>query len=166
MHIEDIFEDLEAQFDAALQNEQRDTFTDNARAIEVCTLNQVKRDLIAPIIGDGFLAGLDAISPIWHVYPTKSLRNVVFHSEIDESLPKLRTFDIDLATFLDTIPTPCSVRWRIHGATEYLNSGKLHSMSGQFLFLYQANAMRPIAVPIHALEQLVIESVDNLNGDF
>lgn len=166
MHIEDIFEDLEAQFDAELQKSSRDTFTDNVRAIEVCTLNQVKRDLIAPILGDGFLAGLDVISPIWHVYPNKSLRNVVFHSEIDESLPKMRTVDIDLTTFLDSIPTPCSVRWRIHGAIEFLNSGQLHSLSGQFLFIYQVGATRPIAVPIVALEQLVIESVDNLNGDF
>jgi hypothetical protein len=34
------------------------------------------------------------------------------------------------------------------------------------MFIYVSGSSRPIAVPIAALGQLIIESVDNLNGDF
>lgn len=166
MHIEDIFEDLEAQFDAALHKSERDSFTDNVRALEICTVNQMKKDLIAPILGKEFLAGLDLVSPIWHVYPLRILRNIIFHSEVDESLPKLRNMGVDLETFIGTLPKPCSIRWRVQGANDFLSSGQLHSMSRQLLFIYQTGSPKPIAVPISALEQLSVESVDNLNGDF
>lgn len=166
MHIEDIFEDLEAQFDAAMQKSQRDSFTQNIRALEINTITQMKKDLIAPIIGNQFLAGLDSVSPVWHVYPMRVIRNVTFHSEIDESLPKLRTLSVSLERFIDSIPKPCSIRWRVAFAEDFLHTGQLHSATSSLLFIYTIGSVRPIAVPIAALEQLIIESVDNLNGDF
>lgn len=166
MHIEDIFEDLEALFDASLQKIQRDVHTENVRALEVQTTNHTTKELIAPIIGSEFLAGLDSLSPIWHIYPTGSVRRIRLHSQVDESLPKIRTVPIALETFLKSIPLPCAIRWRYAGVDEYLHQGSLHSIAHSLLFIYVFGASNPIAVPIHALGQLSIESVDNLNGDF
>ena len=69
MHIEDIFEDLEAQFSAATQVMKRDSFTEGAKSIEINTSLLNPRELIAPIIGVDFMAGLDSVAPIWHFAP-------------------------------------------------------------------------------------------------
>jgi len=166
MHIEDIFEDLEAQFAAASQTRVRDSITSGARAIEVNTASMVPKELIAPILGTDFLAGLDSVAPIWHIFPMRSVTKVLFHGEADQNLPKLRNFAIDFIGFLNSIPTPCSIRWRIAGSDSFIRVGQLHTVTGSLLFIYLKNAKRPIAVPIQALQMLSIESVDNLNGDF
>ena len=166
MHIEDIFEDLEAQFDASLHKVKHDAFTENVRAVEVQTTNHNTKELFAPIIGSEFLAGLDSLTPIWHIYPTRSVRKITLHNQVDESLPRLRVVSVKLETFLKTLPLPCAIRWRYAGTDEYLQQGNLHSISQNLLFIYVPGSSMPIAVPILALGQLSIESVDNLNGDF
>jgi len=166
MHIEDIFEDLEAQFDASLQRNQRDVYTDSVRAIQVQTANHSTKELFAPIIGSEFIAGLDSLTPIWHIYPTRSVRKITLHTEVDDSLPKLRFVPVKLDAFLKTLPLPCGIRWRFAGADEYLHQGTLHSIANNLLFVFVSGSSMPIAVPILGLGQLSIESVDNLNGDF
>lgn len=166
MHIEDIFEDLEAQFAAASETQNRDSFTENARALEVSTSLLAPRELIAPILGQDFIAGLDSVAPIWHIFPMRTVHRMIFHSEIDSDLPRLRNFNIDIINFLNSVPTPCSIRWRVSGPDDFVRTGQLHTVTRSLLFIYLINTKRPIAVPIQAIEQLSIESVDNLNGDF
>lgn len=166
MHIEDIFEDLEAQFAAASQAHQRDSFTANAKAIEIYTSVNSLRELIAPIIGIDFMAGMDTVSPIWHFFPMRSVHRVVFHTDGEVELPKLRNFAIDFAGIIQTLPTPCAIRWRLGGSDDFLRSGQLHNATANLLFVYTNSQQRPIAVPIAAIDQFSIESVDNLNGDF
>ena len=166
MHIEDIFEDLEAQFSASTQVKQRDSFTESAKSIEINTSMSTPRELIAPIIGIDFMAGLDSVSPIWHFFPMRSIHKVIFHTDGDVSLPKLRNFALDFAGIIQTLPTPCAVRWRVSGPDDFVRSGQLHNATANLLFIYTNSRPRPIAVPIAAIDQLSIESVDNLNGDF
>lgn len=166
MHIEDIFEDLEAQFAAANQPRVRDSLTEGARALDVTCANMVSKELIAPILGSDFIAGLDSLSPIWHIFPMRSVTKVLFNADAEQNLPKLRNFSIDFIGFLNSIPTPCSIRWRIAEPETFIRVGQLHTVTGSLLFIYLRDAKRPIAVPIQALQSLSIESVDNLNGDF
>lgn len=166
MHIEDIFEDLEAQFAAATAHNQRDSFTENAKTIELGTANLPPRELIAPIMGVDFMAGMDTFAPIWHFFPMRTIQKVIFHADGDAELPKLRNFALDLASIIQTLPTPCAVRWRVSGPDDFVRSGQLHNCTSNLLFIYNESNPRPIAVPIAALDQLSIQSVDNLNGDF
>jgi hypothetical protein len=166
MHIEDIFEDLEAHFAAANLAPIQQSLTDNTRAIEVITSTLIPKELIAPIVGADFFAGLDSLAPIWHIIPMTSVNKVLFHQLNDTSLPSLRNFRIDLIGFLNAIPKPSSIRWRLSGPDSIIRMGQLHAVTGSLLFIYQIDAKRPFAVPIQALQSLSIESVDNLNGDF
>ena len=166
MHIEDIFEDLEAQFAAASLVRQRESFSANAKVIEVKTLSHHRRELIAPIIGVDFMAGMDSLLPVWHFFPMRTIQRVKFHSDGEVELPKLRNFSLDLAGIIQTLPTPCAIRWRVSGPDDFLMSGQLNSATGNILFIYTNSRQEPIGIPIAAIEQLSIESVDNLNGDF
>ena len=166
MHIEDIFEDFEAQFAAASETQKRDSFTANVRVIEIKTSSHPSRELIAPIIGTDFIAGMDIHLPIWHFFPMRTIQRVIFHTDGDGDLPKLRNFALDFAGIIQTLPTPCAVTWRLGGLDDFLRSGQLHNATANLLFIYANSQHRPIAVPIAAMDQLSIESVDNFNGDF
>lgn len=166
MHIEDIFEDLEANFAAASEKSQSEDFFPKSRSIRITTKSMVTKELIAPMIGLEFVAGLDLISPIWHMFSMASLSQVVFLEDSDLSLPTLRRNEIDLRSFLEKLPTPSQIRWRVNGAEDYLSTGTLHGVAQGLLFIFLAGRSQEVSVPISAIEQLSIESVDNLNGNF
>lgn len=166
MHIEDIFEDLEAQFYAAMQKSQRNSYTDDVRAIEIHLANNVKKELVAPILGKNFVAGLDALSPIWHFFPVNFVQKITLHSDLEETLPKLRNLAIDLESLLKSLPFPSQIRWRLALNDEHLSQGVMTSISNGLIYISSVGAPRPMAVPVLALSQLSVESVDNLNGVF
>ena len=165
MHIEDLFEDLEAQFSAASTKVSKRNFCDQARVLEVSLTDNLKRNLIAPILGCDFIAGLDPVSPVWFLHPLQHIKKLKVLLSTEPDLPTLRQFDVSLANFLLSIPQPCSVRWRTTDE-DHLAIGQLHTVTRNLLFIYQSGSARPIAVPIDALELLIIEAVDNLNGSF
>lgn len=166
MHIEDIFEDLEAQFDAALKKFERVSCTENIHAVEIQTSHSPSRELLAPILGREFIAGLDYISGIWHLYPTFAIRKIVLRGEHGESAPRFKFVDVDLESFLSSLPTPCQIRWRLATNEAQLQTGALHSVAQNLIFIHSPNSTMPFAVPIAALAQLCFEYVDNLNGNF
>lgn len=165
MHIEDLFEDLEAQFSAANAKVFKPNFYEQARVLEVSLAGNLKRSLIAPILGCDFVAGLDPVSPVWFLHPLQHIRKLRITDSAEPDLPNLRQFEVGLAKFLQSIPQPCSVRWRTT-IDDHLAIGQLHTVTNSLLFIYQAGSTRPVAVPINALELLIIEAVDNLNGSF
>jgi hypothetical protein len=166
MHIEDLFEDLEAQFASASVTQTKSSFTSGAKIVEAQLANTATRKLIAPIIGQDFIAGLDLVSPIWYVYPVATVRKLRFCESSEAGLPEVRNVEVCLEQFLKSVPMPCAIRWSTIRDEQHLALGQLHSLCRGLMFIYQTGAAAPIAVPVAALESLVIESVDNLNGSF
>ncbi|MEY4639463.1 MAG: hypothetical protein RLY13_461 [Actinomycetota bacterium] len=166
MHIEDLFEDLEAQFASASVTQTKSSFTSGAKIVEAQLANTATRKLIAPIIGQDFIAGLDLVSPIWYLYPVARVRKLRFCDSSESDLPAVRNFEVSLEQFLGSAPKPCAIRWCTIQDQHHLAIGQLHSLSGGLMFIYQSGVAGPIAVPVAALEMMAIESVDNLNGSF
>lgn len=166
MHIEDLFEDLEAQFASSSATQSKTNFRAGAKFVEVKLANTATRKLIAPIIGQDFVAGLDPVSPIWFLYPAGSIRKLRFGESNETGLPGLRNFEVCFEQFLKSVPMPCAIRWSTRQDDQHLAIGQLHSLARGLMFIYQTGADGPIAVPVAALDLLVVESVDNLNGSF
>lgn len=166
MHIEDLFEDLEAQFAASSTAQSKTNFKAGSRLVEAQVANTVVRKLIAPIIGQDFVAGLDPVSPGWYLFPFACIRKLRFWESDESDLPEVRNFEVCLEQFLRSMPMPCAIRWCTRQDAQHLSIGKLHSLASGLMFIHQARAAVPIAVPVAALEMLVIESVDNLDGSF
>jgi hypothetical protein len=164
MHIEDLFEDLEAQFASSSAAQSKTNFTAGAKLVELKLANTAIKKLIAPIIGQDFVAGLDPVSPIWFLYPAASIRKLRFCKSNETDLPEVRYFEVCLEQFLRSVPMPCAIRWSTRQDDQQLAIGQLHSMARGLMFIYQTGVDEPIAVPVSALEVLVVESVDNLNG--
>jgi hypothetical protein len=158
MHIEDIFEDLEAQFDSVTSKDTNHSSHLDARITDVKTTN-FSMKLIAPIIGVDFIAGLDLAKPTWHIFSTRYLTEVRFLAAQDQTLPKVRQLDEAMATFLKHLPLPGRMRWRTFDNPEVERSGAVRGSSGGFLLTHQVAAANQTHVPILSLVQLSIDSL-------
>lgn len=159
MHIEDIFEDLEAQFDSVTKKDTNHPFHFQARIIDIKTMN-FSLKLIAPIIGPDFMAGLDLEKPIWHIFSTRCISEVHFLDAQDQTLPLLRHLAEPMETFLQHIPLPGLMRWRTFDNPELVQLGAVRGTSGGFLMTHQGPEAQQICVPILSLAQLSIDSVE------
>ncbi|MFM6971328.1 MAG: hypothetical protein ACKOWH_01910 [Rhodoluna sp.] len=166
MRIQDLFEDLEAQFDAAKSEIKKPSNLENVRAIQIKTTSLVPRELIAPILGLDFVAGLDPIAPVWHIYPNTSIKSVELGKDQNSDLPLVRTFAVDLSKFIEGLPRPCSIRWRTKGVDEYLQSGQFNDIAVNLMLVNTKASQNPMLIPFDSLYQLSVESVDNFGGSF
>lgn len=161
MHIEDIFEDLEAQFEAEANQGSNHLAHLEVKIIEVRT-KTLRMKLIAPIIGVDFIAGLDLDRPTWHIFSTRYISEVVFLEAQDESLPRVRQIDETIGIFLTHLPLPGLMRWRTFDNPDFQKTGAVRGSSDGFLLTHQGAAAKEIYVPILSLAQLSIDSiVDN-----
>lgn len=159
MHIEDIFEDLEAQFDSVTKKDTNHPFHFQARIIDIKTMN-FSLKLIAPIIGLDFIAGLDLEKPIWHIFSTRCISEVHFLEAQDQTLPMVRQLTEPMETFLQHIPLPGLMRWRTFDNPELVRVGAVRGTSDGFLMTHQGAEAQEICVPVLSLAQLSIDSVD------
>ena len=166
MNFENLFEDLEAQFENAKSEQKSLMNFDDANFVIVKTKSGILCELIAPIIAIDFVAGLDLLSPTWHVFPFHSVRAIQLEQEATDELPKLRQLSKNLLEFLTATPMPNPAKWRLLGANELQKTGQMAGLHGSLLGLVDAAERAVIAVPLQSIQQLSIESVDKLNGDF
>lgn len=161
MHIEDIFEDLEAQFDSVTKKDTNHLSHPEARIINLKTKNFSKK-LIAPIIGVDFIAGLDLEKPTWHIFSTRYISEVHFLEAQDQTLPKVRQLGEPMDSFLQHIPLPGLMRWRTFDNPDSEHIGAVRGCFDGFLLTHQGAKALQICVPILSLAQLSIDSiVDN-----
>lgn len=163
MHIEDLFEDLEAQFVAAESPPRGANPIEQARLLEVQLLNGERYRLVAPILGTDFVAGLTEGFAAWQLVSLASVAKLLFRAEADSQLPLLRNLNLNLAEFLASLPKPASVRWRLRGQQDLTASGRLQTVTAKLLMLFQDSGSNPVWVPTDSLEILMIRAVDNSN---
>lgn len=166
MNFENLFEDLEAHFENFSSAKKSLINIQDINLVRVRTKNSVQCNLIAPILAVDFVAGLDIISPTWHFFPLHAVRHIEFEKESVSDLPKLRRLNINLMDFLLSTPVPSPAKWRLLGALEHQKSGQLAGLTESLIFLVDSNDRMLLAAPWQSIQQLSIESVDKLNGDF
>lgn len=166
MRIQDLFEDLEAQFEAANQVKSKLSNLENVRAIQIKTNSQSPKELIAPILGLDFVAGLDPVAPIWQIFPTTEIKSIELGRDVDSDLPLVRNFETDLHNFLANLPKPCAIRWRSRGIHDYLQAGQLLELVASFMLVSAGGGGSNLMIPIDGFQQLSVEIVDNFSGNF
>jgi hypothetical protein len=160
MHIEDIFEDLEAQFDAVQEKDHQNFGYLAAKITEVKT-QSFSAKLIAPIIGVDFIAGLDLEKPTWHIFSSRFISEVSFLPAQDQTLPRVRQLEESLVAFLQHLPLPGLIRWRTMDNPDFINLGALRGITHGLLMANPAGATKQIFVPILSLAQLSIDSIES-----
>lgn len=166
MNFQNLFEDLEAQFENSRQRQSAKLNFETTNLVVIKMSNKLHREVIAPIVAQDFIAGLDLAAPIWHVVPFHAVRTLKFEQELPTDLPKLRQLDKTFAEFLSHTPMPNPAKWRVLGASEHQKTGQLVGLVGNLICLVDSAEGGLITVPIQSIQELSIESVDKLNGDF
>ena len=166
MNIEHFLEDLEAQFVNEF-SPQKEIFTySEMNQVHLISSDESAHRLIAPIIARDFVAGLDLVSPTWHIFPFHSVRLIRFEKNNASDMPKIREFNKSFFDFLLLTQTPSPAKLKLAGEASMQKSGQLTGLMNELIIFVDAFAKNVIAVPLQSIQQLSIESVDKLNGDF
>jgi hypothetical protein len=160
MNLETVFDDLEAQLACSA----------NSRITSLQKLFEVRRvrlhfggeqqfSLIAPILGDDFVAGFEEQTGNWMLAAHAHLARIDFDHADDHELPKLRRQSATLSDFLKSMPMPAAASL---GLTDGRSQGAvLLEATAKWLFVQPASEAVATA---HSLESLrficLLEAID------
>lgn len=166
MSIENLFEDLETQFEAQLWAQRSKAYPANAfsqsNLVEIYLQDGSRQTLIAPLLGPDFIAGVTVSEPKWQFIKLSTVIKIFFEDAGVESLPKLKQSDQPIIEFLSRLPLPIEVFWQANSGGE-IRAGLLVDIQNELLLLQISLAMPLIGVPIESIGLLRIESVENFD---
>jgi hypothetical protein len=154
MNLDDLFEDLETQFETALnQREQRQNLGLERLSASIAG-NRLTLD--RPILGSNFVAGLVSGKAIWRFQPhrTLGLAKITFNEK-----PELATESQDDISLLADSLGKRYVRYALAGDGQQVRKGRvLEILNG--LILFESNA-EILAVAVGRLAWLEVHAADN-----
>ncbi len=142
MELDGFFDELEHKF--AQASFQWDS---DVNVLTVQTIDRQFVDLLAPIVGADFVAGLDHTHADWLCFSNQYIACLKTKHSADEDLPLLRKQEITLCGFIKTLDRPVRV------TVKYLNQMEaafnLFDVNDQFLIAEQRQL-----IPAKAIVQL------------
>jgi hypothetical protein len=154
MNLDDLFEDLETQFETALnQREQRQNLGLERLSASIAG-NRLTLD--RPILGSNFVAGLVSGKAIWRFQPhrTLGLAKITFNEKPE---PATESQD-DISLLADSLGKRY-VRYALAGDGQQVRKGRvLEILNG--LILFESNA-EILAVAVGRLAWLEVHAADN-----
>ncbi len=154
MNLDDLFEDLETQFETALnQREQRQNLGLDRLSASIAG-NRLTLD--RPILGSNFVAGLVSGKAIWRFQPhrTLGLAKITFNEKPE---PATESQD-DISLLADSLGKRY-VRYALAGDGQQVRKGRvLEILNG--LILFESNA-EILAVAVGRLAWLEVHAADN-----
>ena len=154
MNLDQLFEDLETQFEAAISENQAKPKYRVGRLTTSVSGNKLSID--RPVFGDGYLAGLISGRAIWRFQPHRSLSvaKITFTADIESELETLSA-----AELLGESLSGRFVRYSLFGDGQQIRRGRVVSLM-QGLILFESTA-EVVAVAIERLAWLEVHAIDN-----
>ncbi len=169
MNFDPLFEDLEARFMASEGNTDVGFSIDTiaqATSIELHLRTGQRQTLIAPVLGQGFAAGVPTDTPNWLVVPAGAIRSIGFEFVATFGLPTLQFSEANFQEHLRQLPFPVTCNFRTINPDEGLVHSTLLGVDHGLVFMQPKNAQFCRAVPLDQVTSLQIWAVDNLSKDF
>jgi hypothetical protein len=113
MELDQLFDELEHKFAQQSYNWNR-----NINCLKVQFVGKEFVDLLAPIIGVNFVAGLDKQHADWNVISLNSVANLQPQRIEDDELPLVRKQEIQLVDFIATLDRPVRVSAKLLDQSE------------------------------------------------
>jgi hypothetical protein len=104
MDFEDILDELEHKFVGTTFDWQQ-----NVNCLKLQTIDGQHFDLLAPIIGVDFVAGLDLQNSDWLCFANLQVAKISPDQFVDDELPMLRNQEVQLADFIRALARPVRV---------------------------------------------------------
>ena len=168
MNFDPLFEDLEARFIAA-EGHTNDGFStaeiSHATSIELLLRTGQRQTLIAPVLGQGFAAGVPTDTPNWLIVPAGAIRSISFGFTATVSLPTLQFSETNFLEHLGQLSFPAKCNFRTLSTDEGLVHSTLLGVAHGLVFMQLEKAQLLRAVPLEQLTGLQIWAVDNSSKD-
>ncbi|MFM6978326.1 MAG: hypothetical protein ACKOWR_06430 [Micrococcales bacterium] len=113
MELQDLFDDLESKFVG-----KRYEWDQQVNCIKLQTIDLQFVDLLTPIIGVDFVAGLDNQHADWLCFSNQIVANCTPRNLDDSELPLLRQQEITMVDFVKTLNRPVRVAVKFLNLTE------------------------------------------------
>jgi hypothetical protein len=160
MNLDSIFEDFEALIDAEAAASNAVGIIDETTLIRVHWLAGGFVDLVAPLLGQDFVAGMAIGGNDWQLVRLEAVERIVFRKINGGNLPRLRVFEETRQIFLERLPLPLAVSWSTQGEG-FRARGILIEKSGSCLIIQVLGSIEPVGVPLASITALRIDSVEN-----
>jgi hypothetical protein len=167
MDFDPLFEDLEARF---MASQKTADFTFSLKIIQQATRLDVLLDdgqrlqLLAPLLGQDFAAGLHPAAAIWNIVPLEAIQNIGFIFDEKSDLPTVQLQKFSLMQYLELLPLPTKCSFRRIGQESSLSETNLIGVGHDLLFIQSQHQDSLTAIPVAQLRQLSIGPVHNSHG--
>ena len=162
MNLDDLFEDLEAQFDGYLGAAKTKGQFERSHVMRVWHHKGRVTELAAPILGDDFVAGMALGANVFRLIRLDSVLKVSLIELTNTKVPTSRFVPLETADFLGRLPLPFSLRWqpfgeRISGVVVVLD------LLGKCLLVESVLPEDYQLLPIQAIAHLELIDVENFD---
>ena len=113
MELDQLFDELEHKF-----SQQRYDWNRQINCLKVQLVGKEFVDLLAPIIGVNFVAGLDKQNADWFVFSLNTIASLLPHRIEDDELPLVRMQELQLVDFIATLDRPARVSAKLLDQSE------------------------------------------------
>lgn len=112
MNLDDLFEDLEAQFDGYLAAARPSEGLHRSQLMRVWHRSGQITELAAPILGDDFVAGMALGSNVFRLIRLEAVLKINLIELVNSDVPHSRYAPLEAIEFLERLPLPFSIRWQ------------------------------------------------------
>ena len=162
MQLDRYFEDLEAQFAYARSDPGVEAPLGDSNFVRVLRRGGVPAELAMPILGSNFVAGMALGANVFRVFPFTEIRQLTFETLKAGQLENLRELQFDLGEFLNRLRLPFEIHWTTREDI-VRQHGVVVDVLDNLLRIQIQGIDHSVAVPLIALSELQIDSVENSN---
>jgi hypothetical protein len=164
MQLDNIFEDLEAQFDFALERRATRSISEMSNLVRLRRHDGRTLELIRPLIGSDFIAGMVLGANAFCLYRLATLIQVEFVTLQGVQLDAIKRTSFSLRDFLINVSLPSEISWSTIHEIDTMR-GVVSDIFGELLMINLLGRAIPIGVPASSLAEVQIHTVENLNAD-
>jgi hypothetical protein len=164
MNLDNVFEDLEAQFDGYLADVQRRDLLERSHLMRVWQHRDRITDLAAPILGTDFVAGMVLGENVFRLIRLESVVRIALRELPNSGVPESRFAPVSASEFLERLTLPVNVRWQPVGGEIWVVMVVL-DLLGQTLVVESVKPDDYQLVPLAAIAQLELFDVENFDRE-
>ena len=169
MDFDPLFEDLEARFDAEAKSANQvfsSKILEGATSLRLHLADGQRQSLIAPILGLGFVAGIQPDDRAWTVVPLDAILSLDFEFAEAPGLPTLQIQRLRMSEHLEQLQFPARGSFRTFIPDDGQTQATLIGVTHELLFVQILGAAALKAIPLIKILHLEIWPVDNSSKDF
>ena len=163
MNLDNLFEDLEAQFDGYVAASQQRGVLEVSHVMRVWHQGEQITELAAPILGSDFVAGMALGENVFRLIRLVTVSKISLIRLPGADVPACRMVPLAVSEFLERLPLPFSIRWQPIGDKSPEKFVVL-DLLGQSLLVETVQIDEILVLPLDGMAHLELADVENFDS--